>query len=168
MTPPTSSKAETFDRARLRTELEADEARRRFAYVDCCAKSWKLCTCKEKGELTIGVGWNLDANGLPDAIVDQLLDLSIDQAAKDADELEPRWRDLIPDRQRVLLTLAFNLGLSGARRFVKFWQAIGEYLDGDSEVALDRAAGELRNSKANRQTKGRYDRLADRIATQRT
>lgn len=146
---------ETFDRARLRIELEHDEGRLRFAYKDTT------------GHLTIGVGWNLDVNGLPDSIIDQLLDLSIDRAKEDLDSLEPEWRDLTPDRQRVILNVAVNLGRVRFMQFHRFWSAINSYLHGDSEAALDRAALELEESLAARQTGDRYKHLAARLRANR-
>lgn len=141
---------ETFDRGRLRGELERDEGRRQKMYEDSL------------GVATIGIGHQV-ARGLPDPVIDLLLDYDIDEAQKTLDAIEPRWRDLDPDRQRVLLNLAFNLGPVRLVQFHRFWQAIGDFLDGASESALNRAADELLNSRAAAQTAGRYNRLAARL-----
>lgn len=142
---------DTYDAAKLRHELETDEGRVRSPYRDT------------EGHLTIGVGWNLDAVPLPDEIIDRLLDISIERAEAALDSIEPRWRKLDQDRQRVLLNLAFNLGPVRFVAFHRFWAAMREFLDTAAQDALQRAAAELVDSRAARQTGQRYVRLADRL-----
>ena len=143
--------SETFDRAKLYVELERDEGRRARAYRDSL------------GVLTVGIGFNLEANDLPDDVIDRLFDVSIDRAVLDLDALEPRWRDMTPDRQRVLLNMAFNLGRKRLSGFKRFLAAIGEYLDGDDASALDRAAAEMLDSDWAVQVGARAKRLAARM-----
>ncbi len=140
-----------YDRAKLRTELERDEGRRTRAYRD------------SEGIWTVGVGFNIEANALPDDVIDRLLDLSIDQAALALDVLEPRWRKLDADRQRVLLNMSFNLGAGRLAGFKRFWAAISDYLDGGGQGALDRAAEEMAASVWAQQVGARADRLAHRM-----
>ena len=89
----------------LRKLIENHEGRRKFVYTDTT------------GHLTIGVGWNLDANGLPESIIDALLDYSIDVAKGDLDKLIPWWKDLDEVRQAALIDLCFNLGYSRLAQF---------------------------------------------------
>jgi GH24 family phage-related lysozyme (muramidase) len=111
----------------LRAELSRDEARERFPYRD------------SEGILTIGVGWNLEANGLPlevlerlltahglpESDVDLLLERGIAQAEADLDALLPGWRETLdPVRQRVLLNMAFNLGRARLGAFARMWAAV--------------------------------------------
>jgi len=142
---------ETFDRAKLRAELERDEGRRSKPYRDTA------------GLLTIGVGWNLDANGLPAACIDHLLDRGIDDASAALDVIEHRWRELDADRQRVLLNMAFNLGAQRLARFTRLLDAIGDYLDGQGAEALDRAAAEMQASAWFSQVGERGKRLVARM-----
>jgi GH24 family phage-related lysozyme (muramidase) len=111
----------------LRAELSRDEARRTRPYRD------------SEGILTIGVGHNLEANGLPLEVlerllvahglpepdVDLLLDRGIAQAEADLDALLPGWREALdPVRQRVLLNMVFNLGRTRLGGFQRMWAAV--------------------------------------------
>ncbi len=139
----------SFDRSVMRSELERDEGRKRFPYRDT------------RGYLTIGCGWNLDSNGLPDDIIDSLLDRSIDRACATLDVIEPRWRSLDEPRQRVLVNMAFNLGPLGIAKFKRFWAAIGEYLSGGGGECLERAADEMQRSAWAGQVGQRAQRLIE-------
>lgn len=85
--------------------LEYDEGRRKKAY---------RCTA---GYLTIGVGHNLDANGLPDHIIDLLLEHSMEVATRDLDTVLPNWTSADPIRRAALLNWSFQLGASRMRQF---------------------------------------------------
>lgn len=143
--------ADTFDRAALRAELELDEGRRSRAYQD------------SRGIWTVGVGFNLEANALPDDVIDRLLDISIDNAVLALDVLEPRWRELDDDRQRVLVNMAFNLGALGFAKFGRMRAAVRSYLDGGGQAALALAADEMLRSRWAEQVGKRAVRLADRM-----
>lgn len=140
--------SETFNREKLRAELVRDEGRRQYPYRDTV------------GKLTIGCGWNLDDNGLPDDVIDVLLDRAIDHAVQAVEAIEPRWQGLTPERQRVLVNMAFNLGPLKLALFKKFWAAVGEYLSGGDASALDRAAGHMLDSLWAKQVGARAHRLA--------
>jgi len=91
--------------SKMRAQLTLHEGRRKFPYVDTV------------GQTTIGVGWNLTANGLPDEIIDRLLDISIGNAWSDLQKALPWTSKLDPVRQRVLWDMAFNLGIAGLLAF---------------------------------------------------
>jgi len=132
-----------YDRPRLRSELSRDEGRERFPYRDT------------EGILTIGVGWNLEANGLPEHLIDELLDIGIRAAESDLDVLMPGWREhLSAVRQRVLLNMAFNLGRVRLAGFRQMWQAIRE--QNWAEAAI-----QMLDSKWARQVGPRAARLAE-------
>jgi lysozyme len=135
----------------LRAELSRDEGRRKRVYLDSV------------GIPTIGCGWNLEANDLPEDVIDRLLDVSIDQAMRDLDALEPRWQQIDGDRQRVLLNMAFNLGRSRLAAFKRFWAEIDAFIDGQGAQHLSRAADEMLASKWAEQVGARATRLADRM-----
>lgn len=127
----------TYDREALKSELVRDEGLRLKAY---------RCTA---GKQTIGVGRNLDdvgilphererlgitttgciARGITREIAMALLDSDIDRFEADLDRDLPWWRRLDPVRQRVLLNMAFNLGLRGLLGFRNTLRAIqaGDY-----------------------------------------
>lgn len=89
----------------LRKDLERDEDRRRLPYEDSV------------GKLSIGVGHNLSDNGLPDHIIDLLLDYDIGIVEGDLDRLIPWWRERPEKVQLFLANLCFNLGLDKFRKF---------------------------------------------------
>lgn len=69
------------------------------------------------GKLTIGVGWNLSDNGLPDDIVDDLLLRAYQRARNDLLTRLP-WASSLDDVRLAALTdLSFNLGITKLLRF---------------------------------------------------
>lgn len=103
------------------------------------------------GKITIGVGRNLSDNGLSHAEAMLLLDHDLDAAIRDCATF-PWFPSLDPIRQRVLVDMAFNLGLTRLRGFRRMLRLIeeGDYV---------RAAHAMRNSAWARQVKTRADRL---------
>ena len=130
----------TYDLEELKEELGRDEGRRTFPYKD------------SEGILTIGVGWNLEANGLPDNIIDMLLDRGIDDAEVVLDGFFLEWRELSNVRQRVLMNMAFNLG----NRISGFKKMLAAIKIGD----FDEAAVQMLDSKWALQVGPRSQRLA--------
>lgn len=115
----------TYDRAAMRAELRVDEGERLRVY---------RCTA---GKLTIGVGRNLDDVGIRPAETERLgiskttvirdgitaaqsaalLDGDLDEVERGLDRQLPWWRTLDPVRQRVIVNMAFNLGVPGLLKF---------------------------------------------------
>jgi len=109
-----------YDRPKLRAELERDEGKRLKVY---------RCTA---GKRSIGIGRNLDsvgiraaeqnalgltvaiciASGITGVQAYALLDSDINACERDLDARLPWWRSLDDVRQRVLLNMCFNLGIS--------------------------------------------------------
>jgi lysozyme len=125
----------------LMSDLERDEGRRGKPYKDT------------EGILTIGVGWNLEANVLPDRVIDLLLRHSIYTAYNDALELFPKFADLSDNRQRALVNMAFNLGRYRLSGFKKMIAAV-------NSEDWDKASVEMLDSKWARQVGDRADRLS--------
>lgn len=111
-----------MDLSILRSELIRDEGLRLQAYEDTC------------GFLTIGVGRNLDGNPLSanelSAIGHNcrrlpitkeqacaLLDNDVLTMSTALDKDLPWWRNLDEVRRRVLINMAFNLGIRGLMKF---------------------------------------------------
>jgi lysozyme len=70
------------------------------------------------GKLTIGIGHNLDAEGLCAAAIAAQFDYDLKTKAIDPLDAEyPWWREEPPAVQRVLLNLMFNMGPSTLRQF---------------------------------------------------
>lgn len=89
----------------------------------------------EFGNLTGGIGWNFTANGIPDAVIDLLYSISIDQADAVLDQIAPWWRGLDPVRRRAMQNLAFNLG-HRLGEFHEFLSSMHKKAWGDAAVDL--------------------------------
>lgn len=137
---------DTFEYIKLRKELERDEGRRNRMYRDSV------------GVATIGIGWNLEANVLPNTIVDALLTISIDQASIDVRAVIPSFRELHPVRQRAMTNMVFNLGRTRLGLFKRMLKAI-------EREDWKAAAKEMLDSKWARQVGVRAVRLAHMMAT---
>lgn len=78
----------------------------------------------------------------------------LDQAKRDAAKFAAGfWDDLTVGRREVLIQMAFQLGYSRLRMFVKFREGL---IAGDWQMAHD----EMLNSRWHTQTKARVERLA--------
>jgi lysozyme len=140
------------NRTTLKVLLVKHEGKRNKPYLDCCGKPWRECSCTSKGNLTIGVGRNLDAEGLSDDEVTLLLDNDVNATWKKASTALASFgfNALDDGRQHALLDLVFNLGIGGVLKFARMLAAIG---------ARDwsTAAAELKNSRAYKQEPARLD-----------
>lgn len=125
-----------------RTKIEAEEG-----------KKSKIYKCSQ-GYLTGGIGHNLDANGLSDAVIDLMYKEDEAVAIKDAKALVSNFNDLSDNRKIVLVDMAFQMGLSRLSGFKNMIQAI--------EIeAWNVAAIEMLESRYARQTPNRANRNAD-------
>jgi lysozyme len=93
-----------------------------------------------KGKLTIGIGHNIDANGLPDDIqayleeygqitdemVDILFDMDMANTMDDVVKLYPDFDNFSENRQAALIDFVFNVGLTTARQFINTNKAIND------------------------------------------
>lgn len=135
-----------FDRSALIRQLRLHEGERLKPY---------RCTA---GKLTIGVGRNLDDRGITREESAMLLDSDIRLLEVDLYRALP-WASGLDDvRQRVLLDMAFNLGLPGLLQFKRTLEAIrtGQY---------QQAATMMLDSLWARQVGQRAERLARMMAT---
>jgi lysozyme len=95
-----------MDILKLTTELKRDEGVRDKPYLDT------------EGHLTIGVGHNLDAEGLCDAAITAQLKYDIDTKAIVPLDIHLPWWRLHPEPvQRALANLCFNLGIQSLLKF---------------------------------------------------
>ena len=138
-----------YDKKKLMEELERDEDRVNHAYLD------------SEGYLTIGIGHLIDkkkGGSIPDFIIDALLEYDIEQKEQDLDHYLPFWRNLSNARQRVLLTMAFNLGVGSLMGFKRFIAAL-------RATDYNAASVEMLDSKWARQVGKRATRLAEIMRT---
>jgi lysozyme len=109
------------------------------------------------GKLTIGVGRNLDDNGITEAEARMMLRYDIE--ASRLSLLKYKWfNSLDPVRQDVIINMVFNLGLP---RFLQFKKTIAFLQAKDWEGA----ATEMVNSKWAKQVGNRALELAAMIVT---
>ncbi|MBX9804596.1 MAG: glycoside hydrolase family protein [Alphaproteobacteria bacterium] len=75
------------------------------------------------GKLTIGVGRNLDDEGITEAEALYLLNNDIQRVETELASVQyfPQLSDI---RQRVLIEMTFNMGRSGVMEFKEMWSAI--------------------------------------------
>ena len=92
------------------------------------------------GDITIGVGRNLDAIGLSEEEVLYLLENDINRCDKELIHNFKWYADLCRARQDAMINLCFNLGISKLLGFKKALAAMGR---GD----YDKAADEFLDSK---------------------
>jgi lysozyme len=98
-----------YDDVMLTQELVRDEGVRLKPY---------RCTA---GKLTIGVGRNIEDNGISSEEAAFMLKSDIKNCERDLDTLLPDWRGMSDARQRVMLNMVFNMGrarLSGFKKFL--------------------------------------------------
>jgi lysozyme len=99
----------SYDESTLTQELMRDEGVKLKPY---------RCTA---GKLTIGVGRNIEDNGISNEEAAFMLKADIKNCERDLDILLPGWKDFSDTRQRVLLNMVFNMGrarLSGFKKFL--------------------------------------------------
>lgn len=108
------------------------------------------------GKNTIGVGRNVDDRGITDDESDYLLSNDIDLCVKELEGTFPWFQTLSDTRQRVMVNMCFNLGLSRLMGFRKFLAAMeaGEW---------ETAGVEMLDSKWARQVGPRSTRLRDLV-----
>lgn len=94
-----------MNRTKLRAQLIDHEGLRLKPYTDTT------------GHVTIGVGRNLDGRGISEAEAFALLDNDIERCEAELDANLPWWRKMSEVRQRVLLDMCFNLGITKLLEF---------------------------------------------------
>lgn len=139
-------------------QLNRDEGRKKFPYLDCCGKPWRQCTCKVKGNLTIGVGRNLDAVGLYDNEIDLLTVDSLTNAKKECENNFTWWESLDEIRQDVVAMMTYNMGIGDVKKFTTFIQLVAtkKYVE---------AGNDLETTLWAREVGDRAKRLAQQMRT---
>jgi lysozyme len=113
------------------------------------------------GYLTIGVGRLIDrrrGGGLRPDEIRLLLANDIEAVRRALDQRVPWWRELSDVRRKVLIDMAFNLGVQG---LMKFRNTMASVQAGD----YARAADGMLASRWAEQVKGRAVRLAQMMRT---
>ena len=99
------------------------------------------------GKITIGVGRNLDDVGISAGEAMALLDHDIERVIIQLNYHFPWWSELSDARQRVLLNMAFNLGIEGLIKFRNTLALIqdGKYRDAAKAMLDSRWATQVGN-----------------------
>ena len=133
-----------MNRDELITELKRDEGIVLKAYQDT------------EGIWTIGIGRNLEHVGVSIAEAEFMLSNDIDTAIDELTRAFEWFGDVDEVRQRVLVNMAFNLGITRLKGFSKFLAAMNA---GDWETA----AVEMMDSRWSKQVGARAERLRDMV-----
>lgn len=135
-----------MDKTRLYEQLKLHEGKKNKPYKDTV------------GKLTIGIGRNLDDRGITEEEIVFLFGTDVDLVEKELDKNLKWWRDMSEVRQRVLVDMCFNLGITKLLTFKNTLEAMrtGRYND---------AASGMLNSLWAKQVKGRAVRLANMMRT---
>lgn len=131
---------------KMKAELLHDEGYRQYVYLDI------------HGVPTVGIGRNLRTRGISKDEALFLLQNDIRSTWNELTTLIPWIVNLNDVRQRVIVNLAFNLGVTGLMGFKDMLKKcrLGQFKEAGEEI-LD--------SKAGRELKNRYSRLALEMAT---
>jgi lysozyme len=127
------------------TLLANQEGYRRFAYRDTV------------GKLTIGIGRNLEAEGVSVLEARYMLTADIDRVVQRLKVL-PFWGEIGAIRQAALISVAINCGVDGLLEFHATLAALGA-----TNYGL--AGAQLMQSRAARELPTRYKALASMLAT---
>lgn len=116
-----------------------------------------------QGKLTIGVGRNLDDNGISEAEAMQMLRNDIYHCKEDLKRSIPVYETLDDRRKDVLINMCFNLGITRLRGFKKMFAALerGDFIAASDEMLDSRWARQVGKrsqelaAKMNHYSKGR-------------
>ena len=108
----------------LRSELKRDEGER-----------LRLYKCSS-GKFTIGIGRNIEANGISKDESELMFANDVDRVEKEARSIFGNWKSISDARQRALVNMLFNLGMT---RFMTFKRMIGAVIREDWDGAADEA-----------------------------
>lgn len=111
-----------YDKPTFLDQLIEDEGYRQKPYFDTA------------GKLTIGIGRNLDDNGITRHEAGVLALNDIESVEGDLDRNIPWWRELSDNRQMVFVNMCFNLGWPRLSKFRRMIAAAGI---GEFEAAAD-------------------------------
>lgn len=141
----------TFDPDAMVAELQRDEGEVLQVYDDATGNLLHPGIAL-RGEPTIGVGRNLLGRGITADEAMYLLNNDIQTVVGGLDLNFPWWENLDPVRQRVLVNMAFNLGIQGLATFTSFLAAMqaGQW----AQAAVD-----MQNSRWWNQVGARAQRL---------
>lgn len=99
----------------------------------------ELYKCPED-KWTIGYGWNLEDNGLPERFALDLLNYAVTQSQQEVIDNVKEWHSLCPARKSVLTDMCYNMGWTRLSKFKKMFAAI-------KSKDWSKAAAEMKDSR---------------------
>lgn len=113
-----------YNKGKLKSQLKRHEGTKLKAYQD------------SEGVWTIGTGRNLQAMTITQSLADEWLKEDINIAADELNKTFPWVGNLSEPRRRVLINMAFNLGIPRLAGFKLMWKALErrDYKDAAKEM----------------------------------
>lgn len=105
---------------KLRKMLEFEEGLKLYPYDDQTGKIVKAPV----GNITIGIGHNLSANGVSTDVIDLMLKEDCEWALETCSKLFPVFPSLSVNRQLAIIDMAFNMGEEKLKKFSRFAAAV--------------------------------------------
>jgi lysozyme len=95
--------------------------------------------------LTIGIGRNLEDSGITKEEALIMLHNDIKRVSSELDQYLPWWRKLSDARKKVLISMAFNLGIGGLLGFNNMLASLreGDYVSAAEEMLASRWANQV-------------------------
>lgn len=143
----------TANQRRLLDQITMHEGRERKPYTDTV------------GKITIGVGRNLTDVGLSPDEIDYLLVNDLKRVEDDLDRALPWWRELDDVRQRVMIDLCFNMGITSLKGFKNTLKAIQDRRWADAKRGMLASKWARQVDKNLNDDVGRANRLANMMLT---
>lgn len=112
----------------------------------------KMYKCSE-GYNTIGYGFNLDANEIPESVADTLLEVMMEEVEEEC-ATYGYWDELTEGRQAILIDLCYCVGPAGFGGFKKMHKAL-------HDADYPEAAAQIMDSKFAVQTGRRAKELSE-------
>ena len=105
--------------------------------------------CSED-KLTIGIGRNLEANGISEEEAMYLLDNDIDRVIKNLDKVFPAWKVMPSKARLVCIDMCFQMGITGFMNFrrTRALMEMGAWLEASEELLRSKYAVQTPNRAA--------------------
>lgn len=113
-----------FNRTQILIDLERDEGLRLVPYDDATGKAFQRGDTL-KGNLTNGIGWNMQGLPLTETQARTILGWHVDDVAAALYVALPWLGNMTEARQRAIAEMAFNLGVEGLLKFDTFLDFVG-------------------------------------------
>lgn len=110
---------------KILSELYTEEDYRQFAYDDATGETIRA----PKGNLTIGIGWNIQVNGCPRSIAEYACMYFVNAVDTELSKKLDFYNALDEVRKVALCDMGFNMGINGLLKFDKTLDCIrrGDY-----------------------------------------